>query len=190
LQTHSLYGLFDGHSSLNWRGPTVRYIQLVLTATAAMSIAAAYGADPVSGADRDFVALVSQGGLFEVKAGELGATRGSTQDIVDQGSTEAHDHQLVGDKLKAIATANGIKLAASLNAELQEKLDHLSSLSGEAFDAAYLLDMEVIHSKDGAAFAKEARFGATPALRALASETHRIVVRHVGELRALGPKKT
>jgi putative membrane protein len=128
--------------------------------------------------------------MFEVKAGQAGADQGNTQDIKDQGATESHDHKLVGDKLKEIASANGITIGASLNADFQKRLDDLKALSGPAFDAAYLKAMENIHAKDGAAFAKEAKTGSNPALRDFAAETHRIVVRHIGELRALGPKRS
>ena len=48
--------------------------------------------------------------------------------------------------------------------------------------------MEAIHAKDGAAFAKEAKSGTNPNLRAFATETHRIVERHIGELKAVGPE--
>jgi len=104
-----------------------------------------------------------------------------------QGTTEAHDHQLVGDTLKSIAGEAGIEIGDTLNAQFQKKLDSLRALSGEAFDAAYLRDMEDIHAKDGAAFAKEAKSGGNPKLRAFAAETHRIVERHIGELKAVGP---
>ena len=147
----------------------------------------AHAADETSTADRAFVAMVSQGGLFEVKAGQLAAERGHTQDIKDQGSTEAHDHQLVGDKLKSIASAAGIPFADTLNAQFQKELDDLKALSGNDFDAAYLRDMDDIHKKDGAAFATESNSGSNPALRAFAAETHRIVLRHLGELHAVGP---
>ena len=149
---------------------------------------AALAADTVSAADQSFVAMVSQGGMFEVKAGQVAADQGSTQDLKDQGSTEAHDHQLVGDKLKSIATAAGIQIADSLNSQFQKELDDLEALSGSAFDAAYLRDMDDIHKKDGAAFAKEAKSGTNPDLRAFAAETHRIVLRHLGELHAIGPE--
>jgi hypothetical protein len=46
--------------------------------------------------------------------------------------------------------------------------------------------MEAIHAKDGAAFAHEASAGSNTELKSFAAETHRIVVRHIGELRALG----
>jgi putative membrane protein len=151
------------------------------------SLVTAHAADTVSAADRAFIAMVSQGGMFEVKAGALGASQGSTQDIRDQGTTEEHDHQLVGDKLKSIVSAAGVTFPDTLNTQFQKELDDLKALSGPAFDAAYLKDMEVIHAKDGAAFAKEAVDGTNPNLRAFAAETHRIVLRHIGELKAIGP---
>ena len=143
---------------------------------------AAAAADAVSAADRTFIAMVSQGGMFEVQAGQLAAAQGNAQDIKDQGATEAHDHQLVGDKLKSIAVDAGIQFPVVLNPQFQKELDDLKALSGAAFDTAYLRDMVAIHDKDGAAFAAEAKSGTDPKLRAFATETHRIVIRHLGEL--------
>ena len=161
-------------------------------ATAALfcaSASSASAADAVSAADKSFVAMVSQGGMFEVALGQVAAEQGSTQDIKDQGSTEAHDHDLVGSKLKTIATDAQMDFPSGLNAEFQKKLDGLKSLSGPAFDKAYLAAMVDIHGKDGAAFAKEATGGTNPQLRAFAAETHRIVERHIGELKALPAMK-
>ena len=158
-----------------------KFLAAVVLALPAMMV---HADDTVSPADRSFVAMVSQGGEFEVEAGQLAADQGSTQDIKDQGATEARDHKLVGDKLKSIASSAGLPVVASLNSEFQQKLDGLKSLSGAAFDTAYLKEMEEIHAKDGAAFSKEAVTGTNQGLREFASETHRIVVRHIGELQA------
>jgi putative membrane protein len=149
-------------------------------------LSAAQAADSVSKADGAFIAMVSQGGLFEMKAGFLAADKGNTQDIKDLGYTEFHDHRLVNDKLKSIAAAAGVDIASELNPQLQKELDRLSGMSGYAFDAAFLTDMEGIHAKDGAAFADEATDGTNPRLRAFAAETHRIVLRHIGALTPVG----
>ena len=136
-------------------------------------------------ADRAFVAKVSQGGMFEVAAGKLAETRGSTQDVRDFATAEVHDHTLVGAKLKAISTSEGVPVSSTPNAEFAGKLSHLSGLSGKAFDAAYLSEMATLHDGDGAAFAKEAGDGGSPAYRAFGAETHRIVQRHIGAIRAV-----
>jgi putative membrane protein len=159
---------------------------LLLIASMGFSVLVAHAADTASAADQAFIAKVSQGGMFEVAAGQLAADQADKQDIKDQGATEAHDHKLVGDKLKSIASNAGVTFSDSLNPAFQKELDDLKALSGNAFDKAYLQDMEAIHAKDGAAFAKEATSGSDPKLKTFATETHRIVVRHVGELKALG----
>lgn len=161
-----------------------QHLSALLMIAAASALPLSAHAETASAIDRAFVAMVSQGGMFEVKAGQLAAEQGSTQDIKDQGATEAHDHQLVGDKLSTIAKGAGIPVADALNPQFQKKLDDLKALSGPAFDAAYLSSMDDIHNKDGAAFAKEAVSGSNSDLRAFAAETHRIVVRHLGELHA------
>jgi putative membrane protein len=150
-------------------------------------LAAAHAADTTSAQDKAFVAMVSQGGMFEVKLGQLGAEQGSTQDLRDQGNTEAHDHQLVGDKLKGIMTDAGLPFPDALNAKFQGQLEKIKAMQGFAFDAAYLKAMEDVHAGDGAAFAKEAKQGSDPKMKAFAAETHRIVLRHIGELKAIGP---
>src|SRR5258708_37909715 len=61
--------------------------------------------------------------MYEVELGKNAQTKGVTQDIKDQGNTEAHDHTLVGDKLKSIIEANGMEFPKQLNAEFQARLD-------------------------------------------------------------------
>ena len=147
---------------------------------------AAHAAAPIP-ADRMFVGKVSQGGMFEVAAGRLAATKGSAQDIRDFAVMEVHDHMLVGDKLKAISTSEGIAIAPTLNAEFAAKMTKLSSLSGAAFDAAYMSEMATLHDADGAAFAKEGTGGGSPAFRAFGMETHKIVQRHIGAIHGAQP---
>jgi putative membrane protein len=138
----------------------------------------------LSDVDKAFFAKVSQGGMYEVALGTVAETKGATQDIRDSGNTEAHDHTLVGAKLKSIIEANGLTFPSDLNAEFQARLEKLKDLPADKFDAAYLKDMKLIHDADGAAFAKEAIAGTNPDLKAFAAETHRIVQRHLGELDA------
>lgn len=160
-------------------------------AAATLSFAAAVtgAADrSLSAADQKFVTMVSQGGMFEVAAAQIAVDQGNTQDIRDQGTTEVHDHKLVGEKLVKIAKANGLELEDMLNPMFEKKLSELKSQTGVAFDTLYLKDMEEIHAKDGAAFAMEAKTGDNADLKYFAAETHRIVVRHIGELQASGPR--
>ena len=160
-------------------------ITLVAAGGALLSlVSTVQAAEPFSAQDKEFVGKVSQGGMYEVELGKVGETKAVTQDLKDQANTETHDHQLVGAKLKAIMEQNGMTFPTALNAEFQARLDKMSALSADKFDAAYVEDMKKIHDADGAAFAKEAKEGTNEDLKAFAAETHRIVERHLGELDA------
>ena len=137
-----------------------------------------------SAQDKTFVDTVGPGGMYEVMLGKLAETKGSSQDIKDQGNTEAHDHALVGDKLKAAAKDAGIPVPDKLTPEFQAQYDKIGTLSGAAFDSKYLSDMKKVHAGDGAAFLKESKEGSNPMLKAFAAETYKIVQRHIGELEA------
>ena len=84
-----------------------------------------------------------------------------------------------------VSAHEGVLLPTALNAEFQQRLDKLSSLSGKAFDNTFIKEMNSIHAADGAAFAAEAKSGQNPALRTFAAETVLIVKRHLGSLHAL-----
>lgn len=162
-------------------------MKMSIAALSLIGLASAAYAATATPADRMFVAQVSQGGMFEVQAGKLASTKGSAQDVRDFGVMEAHDHMLVGDKLKAIASREGIAVPASLNPEFTAKMARLRGLSGPAFDAAYMQEMGTLHDGDGAAFAKEGAQGGSPAFRQFGTETHKIVQRHIGAIHAAQP---
>ena len=126
--------------------------------------------------------------MFEVQAGQLAMKMASTQDVRDFAAMEVHDHMAVGDRLKSISAQEGVTVPATLNAEFQGKLDRLKTLSGPAFDAAYMKDMADLHPKDGAAFAKEGSAGGSADYRAFGQETHKIVERHIGAIQGADPK--
>lgn len=166
----------------------MKIIVPLVIAAAAMGSVAAVAAATATPADRAFVAKVSQGGMFEVAAGKLAIQKASTQDVRDFAAAEVHDHILVGDKLKAISASEGVDVASTLDAEFAGKLSHLQSLSGPAFDAAYMADMAALHDADGAAFAKESVSGGSAAYRAFGAETHLIVERHIGAIHGAKPQ--
>jgi putative membrane protein len=130
--------------------------------------------------DKAFVAKVSQGGRYEVEASKLALQKATAQDVKDLANSEVHDHELVNKELKAISAANHVTISPTLNSEFQQKLDHLNTLTGADFEAAYLSEMETIHDKDEKLFAQEAIDGT--AYKAFAAKTDLIVKRHIGAL--------
>jgi putative membrane protein len=179
-----LFRMISNHFSAFSMTPSRFYFCTVGSLVLLLSASTSYADDTFSAADKAFVGKVSQGGMFEVELAKVAETKATTQDLRDQAATEEHDHTLVGNKLKSIMEANGMEFPTALNSEFQARLDKLSALSGAAFDAAYLHAMEQIHHIDGAAFKQESTGGSNADLKAFAAETHRIVLRHLGELGA------
>jgi putative membrane protein len=139
---------------------------------------------PPSQADRDFVAKVSQGGLYEVEAGKVASMRGTVPVTREFGVLEAHDHEGVNSRLKSIATMTGISITPGLNTEFSERLAKLKAVPAAQFDAYYVNDMKQIHNKDEGLFVEEGNNGSTPYKR-FAHETAVLVQAHLGWLNTL-----
>jgi putative membrane protein len=175
-------------AKLRRKSVNMRLAIVVPSAIVALSLAAAlYALVPASDTDKTFVGKVSQGGMYEVEASKVAEERATAPDVRDVAVTEVHDHTLVNKELKAIATKEGIPVAATLNSTFQERLQKLKSVSRPDFDAAYISDMEEIHDNDEKLFAQEATQG-SDAFKSFAHQTDLIVKRHIGELHGLDAK--
>jgi putative membrane protein len=144
----------------------------------------ALGADSASQADREFVAKVSQGGLYEVEAGRVAAMKGTTPVIKDFGLLESQDHEGVNRELKRIAGMTGVTIKPGLNAEFSARLAKLKAVPAGQFDSYYVDDMKQIHNNDEGLFAKEAEDGSAP-YKQFAHQTAVLVKAHLGWLNTL-----
>ena len=138
-------------------------------------------AGTASQADRDFVAKVSQGGLYEVEAGRVAAFKGQTPFAKDFGILESHDHEGVNAELKRIAAATGVAIKPGLNPEFSARLAKLKAVPENGFDTYYLADMKQIHNNDEGLFAREANEGTDP-YKAFGHATAVLVKAHLGWL--------
>jgi putative membrane protein len=109
----------------------------------------------VSMADTNFILAAAQGGMTEVKLGELAATNGMRDDVKEFGQMMVKDHTAINDDLKALAAQKGIALPDSLDAKHQGMVDKLAALTGSGFDNAYIKGMIKAHQKDARAFKAE-----------------------------------
>lgn len=116
--------------------------------------------------DRVFAQQAYSDNLAEVKLGRLAMQRGSTPEVRDLGRRMADDHSAALDALQRAAKQDGQPLTTRLDPLEQQKYDRLASLSGQAFDAAYVDQMRNAHEQAIELFRDEADRGARPALRA------------------------
>ena len=109
----------------------------LMAATALLVALPTLAAGSASQADRDFVGKVSQGGLYEVEAGKVAATRGTVPFIKDFGLLESQDHEGVNSGLKAVAAKTGVSIQPGLNAEFAARLAKLKATPAAQFDGAF-----------------------------------------------------
>jgi len=121
--------------------------------------------------DTDFARDAAEGGLAEVKMGELAQQKGTNATVKDFGKRMVEDHTQANDKLKQVASQQNIKLPAKLDKHDQRVYDKLSQLSGEQFDRAYARDMVRDHENDVSSFRQEADNGQNNQIKDFASQT-------------------
>jgi putative membrane protein len=121
--------------------------------------------------DSDFAKDAAQGGVADVKLGQLAQDKGTSDAVKEFGKRMVDDHSAANDKLKSIAQQESVNLPTNLNKKDQATYDKLSKLSGDAFDRAYARDMVKDHQDDIAAFRQEVSNGQDPQIKSFASGT-------------------
>jgi putative membrane protein len=149
---------------------------VAFAALAMMSSSSATAQNSMAGSstmhqDSAFAKDAASGGAAEVKLGELAQQKGTNDSVKQFGKRMETDHTAAGDKLKDVASKDGMTLPNGMSQEDQAEYDRLSKLSGHEFDQAYAQAMVQDHQKDISAFQHEANSGMNPDLKNFASET-------------------
>lgn len=156
----------------------MKYKQAILASVAGCGLVlfgglalAQNSANRLAPGDSNFANKAAEGGMAEVKLGQLAKDKASSQAVKDFGQKMIDDHTKAGDELKDIASKKGMTLPNSVSAKDQATYDRLSNLSGAAFDRAYIRDMVTDHRADVNEFRREANSGTDPDLKAFAAKT-------------------
>jgi putative membrane protein len=139
----------------------------------------------VATGDRGFIQAASQGGMTEVKLGELAAQKGARDDVKAFGQLMVKDHTAINTDLKALAAQKGVALPDSLDAKHQGMVDRMTALAGPAFDDAYIADMIKGHKKDAKAFKTESAATTDADIKGFVDKSLPIVEEHLKRITAL-----
>jgi len=121
--------------------------------------------------DHKFVMEAAVGGMEEVQLGQLAAQKASDPDVKNFGQHMVDDHSKANTQLMQLASQKGVTPPTTLPADKQKDMDKLNSLSGAAFDKAYMAMMVKDHKKDVSEFQKESKSGKDSDLKSFASTT-------------------
>ena len=130
-------------------------------------------------ADSSFLKDAAQGGLMEVKLGELAQTNASSQVVKDFGRRMVADHGKMGEDVKRVAARENVNLPTDVSMMEKVTYDRLSKKTGADFDKAYIEDMVKDHKSDLAAFEKEVNSGGDPEAKAVAEKALPIIREHL-----------
>lgn len=129
--------------------------------------------------DSLFVYEATIGGRAEVLFGQLAEQKGGAQAIKDFGHQMVIDHNKANQQLSQLAKAANLPQPGELDAEHKALRSQLDKLNGPEFDLAYTRGQVADHQKTAQLFEWEIGFGQDPQLKAFASETLPIVLRHL-----------
>ena len=141
--------------------------------------------DHFSVADKHFIKAAAQGGLAEVKLGQLAADKGGTDAVKDFGNKMVKDHSALNDAMKPFADKAGVPVPTELSAKDQALYNRLNGLHGAAFDSAYTSAMVKDHVMDKADFGKEANSTRNADLRDAVKQGDQTITMHLAMARKL-----
>lgn len=136
-------------------------------------------------ADTSFAMKAAQGGLAEVKLGQLASEKGSSPDVKAFGQQMVDDHTKANDELKTVAQGQNMTLPTDLNPKDQALYTKLQAMSGTQFDHAYVKAMVKDHEEDVKEFQKEANGGANPQIKDFASKTLPVLQSHLDKIKTV-----
>jgi putative membrane protein len=142
-------------------------------------IASAQNTTNASSSDKKFVESALKGGNAEVKLGQLAAEKGNSEDVKQFGQKMVDDHTKLGEQMKQIAQQEGFKVPEGIPAKDKALESKLNSLSGDAFDRAYMKAMLKDHEKDLSDFKQEANSGNDTSIKDAASHGAQVISEHL-----------
>jgi putative membrane protein len=135
--------------------------------------------------DEQFAHNAAQGGMAEVKLGQLAQDRGSSDAVKSLAQRMVAQHSRANDQLKQVAAQSSISLPSDISARDQSTYEKLAKLSGRDFDRAYARDMVNDHVADLAEFQKEANAGRNAEIKDFALQSLPMLREHLNQAREM-----
>ncbi len=119
--------------------------------------------------DLPFYSKASEANLTEIQAGKMAQSKGNAK-VKNIGQQMVTEFTAAQADLVAASAKRGAKISLVPDAQNQKILDHLSTLSGNAFDSAYMKMESMNHQFVIALYKDEASAGSDPVAKAYATK--------------------
>jgi putative membrane protein len=130
-------------------------------------------------ADKAFVKKALGGSMAEVEMGKLALQKSNNDQVKQFAQKMVDDHGKMIEQMKPAAEAMSVKVPDQPPAGEMKKMEKMKSLSGDAFDQAYIKDMVADHKKDSKEFKQEAQMTKNPQLKDLVTQGSQTIDGHL-----------
>lgn len=136
--------------------------------------------------DRKFMEKAAAGGMFEVEAGKLAASKAKDPQVKAFGDMLVDHHTKANQELASIAGTKGAAPPPELPRAERRMLDKLGKKEAAEFDRDFVRDVGIkVHEKDIKLFEKQAKDGKDADLKAFASKTLPVLRSHLDAAKKL-----
>ena len=98
-----------------------------------------------SESDSEFLLTAADGGMLEVRLGELALQKALSPEVKTFAESMVTDHGKANEELKILAAKSNLPVPETLRATSQQKYDEIAQKDGEDFDRAYAETMVSDH---------------------------------------------
>ena len=129
--------------------------------------------------DRMFVSKALAGGMAEVQLGQLTLQKSNNEQVKQFAQRMIDDHTKLGEQMKPVAQQIGLSEPTKLSKKDKATIAKLGTLSGSAYDQAYIKDMVKDHKQDLSEFQMEASSGQDQTVKDAASQGSQVIAQHL-----------
>jgi putative membrane protein len=129
--------------------------------------------------DKMFVSKALAGGMAEVQLGQLTLQKSSNEQVKQFAQRMIDDHTKLGEQMKPVAEQVGVSVPTKISKKDKTTIAKLGTLSGAAYDQAYIKDMLQDHKQDLNEFQMEASSGQDQTVKDAASQGSQLIAQHL-----------
>jgi putative membrane protein len=141
--------------------------------------------DKMARTDRKFIEDAAEGGMMEVQAGQLAASKATDPEVKAFGEMLVKDHTKAHDELVKLANSKKVELPAAPSRGQRKDIEKLGKLSGKEFDKKFAEMGVKDHEKDIKDFEKASGKVKDPELKAWIDKTLPVLKQHLAQAQKL-----
>jgi putative membrane protein len=140
-------------------------------------------------ADKVFVKKAMEANIAEMQMAQLALEKSSDGQIRHFALQMQDDHGKLQDELRQVAGQLNVPVPTEPSKGAAKSMEKMKSLSGDAFDQAYIKEMIKAHKEESKAFKDEARDTTSPQLKEMMTRDDQTIESHLQEIQQISQSK-